>query len=254
MLDTLRNQAGSNQPCWWMLAGVVDYKLCDRDFDCEHCPFDLILQAGSHSEKTSVDSQSMDGIFYDQAHVWLRVEDQGNVRVGLDDFAQKILGRVYAVALPHEGIRLQKGQHCWIVTHKAGETSLTIPTSGVVLEVNWKLQQCPSLLNRDPFGAGWAFLIKPTDLRTGLSDLFYGSRAAAWHRAETEKLYSLINKASEAATGVLALPDGGTLKKDFLSELSAEQSRELIRAFLPEPGRRQNTSCRHSRILSSKRR
>lgn len=252
MLDTLKKHQGTNQLCWWMLAGIVDYKLCDRDFDCEHCPFDLILQTGSQPEQKRADSQLMDSAFYGPAHVWVRVEDRGNVRIGLDDFAQRILGRVYAVSLPHEGIKLEKGEHCWSVTHKDGETPLLVPLSGTILEVNWKLKQSPSLLNRDPYGDGWAVVIKPTDLRTGLRDLFYGSRAVAWHSAEMEKLQSLTFEISGRATGVSTLPDGGMLNKDFLSELSAEQMRELIDSFLPRPGQKQKPSDRHSQVIRRK--
>ena len=252
MLETLKN---INQPCWWMVAGVVDYKLCDRNYDCEHCPFDLILQSGSQSEKSAATPHGLiDTVFYHPAHLWVRVEDQGNVRVGLDDFAQRIIGRAYAVSLPHEGLKIEHGKHCWSVTHKAGESSLIAPISGVILEVNWKLKQSPSLLNRDPYGAGWAFLIKPTDLRAGLRNLFYGSRAGDWHRAETEKLYALVTQSSNTANGTLQLPDGGILKNDFLSELSVEQMRELISSFLPGPRQNQISSYRHSPILSSKRR
>ena len=248
MLDTLKKQQATSQPCWWMLAGIVDYKLCDRNFDCEHCPFDLILQSGSKFEQKSADAQLIDSAFYSPAHVWVRVEDRGNVRIGLDDFVQKLLGRMYAVSLPHEGLRLDKGQHCWSVTHKQGETALVVPLSGTILEVNWKLKQSPSLLNRDPYGAGWVLVIKPTDLRTGLRDLFYGSRAVAWHRAEMEKLQSLTLEISGRAMGTSTLPDGGMLKKDFLSELSAEQMRELIDSLLPCPRLKQKPSDRHSRI------
>ena len=261
MIDTPKNQRASHlsasEPCWWMLAGVVDYKLCDRQFDCEHCPFDLILQTGSRLEEpitTNSQFTILDTLFYCPGHVWLRVEDRGNVRVGLDDFAQKILGRIYAIALPHEGIRIEKGTHRWSVIHQAGETPLAIPISGVVIEVNWKLQQSPSLLNRDPYGAGWAFVIKPNELKTGLRDLFYGERAVNWNRAEIDKLYSLAGELSGTAAGAVTLPDGGSFKKDFLSELSSEQMRELIDTFLPGPRSQTNSTTRHSRILSSKRR
>src|SRR5574338_147507 len=117
MLEKLNNQIASNQPCWWMVAGVVDYKLCDRNFDCEHCPFDFILQSGAQTEKSATTPHGLiDSVFYHPAHLWARVEDQGNVRVGLDDFAQRIIGRAYAVSLPHEGLKMEKGQHCWSVT------------------------------------------------------------------------------------------------------------------------------------------
>lgn len=256
MLEKLNNQIASNQPCWWMVAGVVDYKLCDRNFDCEHCPFDLILQSGSQQteeKSTATPRGVIESVFYHPAHLWVRVEDRGNVRVGLDDFAQRILGRVYSVSLPHEGLRIETGKYCWSVTHKAGETLLLAPITGVILEVNWKLNQSPSLLNRDPYGAGWAFVVKPTDLRIGLRDLFYGPRAGKWHKAETEKLYALVTQSANE-NGSVQLPDGGVLENDFLSELSLAQMRELISSFLPNRGQDQIPSYRHSPILSSKRR
>ena len=257
MLEKFNNQIANNQPCWWMVAGVVDYKLCDRNFDCEHCPFDLILQSGSQPKEENSAAKPrglIDSVFYHPAHLWVRVEDRGNVRVGLDDFAQRLLGRVYNVSLPHEGIKIETGKPCWSVTHKAGESSLLAPISGVILEVNWKLNQSPSLLNRDPYGAGWAFVVKPTDLRTGLRNLFYGPRAGEWYKAETQKLYALVTESANIANGTLQLPDGGVLENDFLSELSLAQMHELISSFLPDRRQDRNTSYRHSPILSSKRR
>jgi hypothetical protein len=31
--------------CVWMLAKVIDYKLCDRSYDCEHCVFDQVIRS-----------------------------------------------------------------------------------------------------------------------------------------------------------------------------------------------------------------
>ncbi|MFL6213965.1 MAG: hypothetical protein ACJ74J_08740 [Blastocatellia bacterium] len=42
------NSLEPSAECVWMQAGVVGYKLCDRQFDCEHCPFDLALCDGGH--------------------------------------------------------------------------------------------------------------------------------------------------------------------------------------------------------------
>jgi glycine cleavage system H lipoate-binding protein len=61
-------------------------------------------------------------LFYHPAHVWARIEEQGIVRVGLDDFGQKLAGRVYSVQLPPAGTTVGRGAHCWRVTHHAGET------------------------------------------------------------------------------------------------------------------------------------
>jgi len=265
---TVSNPLSTNQSCWWMLAGVVDYKLCDRNLDCDHCPFDVIMRGGEGSGESQTETlaprsslecvgfEQKDDLFYHPSHVWVHVEDRGNVRIGLDDFAQTVLGRIYAVSLPHEGIKLEKGAHRWTVTHKAGETPLIIPLAGIVVEVNWKLTQFPSLLNRDPYGSGWAFIIRPTDLRIGLGDLFYGSRAIAWHRAEMEQLYQRAGKLlrTTSVAGTPAMPDGGVFKKDFLSELSVDQMQELIDQFLPGPKVGHQTAHRHEEISKSKRR
>ena len=250
-----------NQSCWWMLAGVVDYKLCDRNLDCERCPFDLSLRGGegnagsrletipTHSPVEGQSFELKDTLFYHRSHVWASVEDRGNIRIGLDQFAQNILGRLYAVSLPHEGLKVERGRHYWTVTHKAGETSLAVPLSGIVVEVNWKLKQFPSLLNRDPFGCGWAFIIKPTDLKTGLGNLLYGPRAVKWNGAEMDKLYSTVTE----LLGSSAMPDGGRFTKDFLSDLSVDQMQQVIDRFLPGPTR-ERPAHRHFGISKSKRR
>ena len=247
----------TSQRCWWMLAGVVDYKLCDRDFDCEHCPFDLILHGGEASSPLQADNTNeglrfdlLDTLFYHPAHVWVRVEDCGNARIGLDDFAQKLLGRPYSLSLPHKGMNLKSGAFGWSVTHKSGEAKLVVPLDGVVIDVNTKLTQCPSLLNRDPYGCGWAFMIKPTDLESGLGNLFYGSQAKNWHSAQTEKLYLLASKLK----GMDVLPDGGTFRKDFLSELSVEDVLGLINSFLPGPSGTGDSSNGRAAISNLKRR
>ena len=35
------------EPCIWMSAGLVSYKLCDRDFDCGNCPLDAALRGNA---------------------------------------------------------------------------------------------------------------------------------------------------------------------------------------------------------------
>src|SRR6185503_363261 len=143
-----RFPADDSTQCVWMLAGVVDYKLCDREFDCEHCPFDIAIheRAGikaqtsgraqateSKSRESRPNSENVDGselrasFFYHPAHVWASVEEAGNVRAGLDDFAQQIIERAYLIELPEEGANVTGGEVCWRVAHKNGEAGLVAP-------------------------------------------------------------------------------------------------------------------------------
>jgi glycine cleavage system H lipoate-binding protein len=146
-----------------MEAGVVDYKLCDRDYDCEHCPFDNLFN--SRNSKTSLtriegrdtSREVQAGLFYHPAHSWARIEEGGRVRAGLDDFAQRILGRPYLISMFEPGSTVRSGRGCAFITHQAGVAALVAPVSGTVKEVNPALYQQPALLNRDPYGAGWVF-------------------------------------------------------------------------------------------------
>lgn len=248
-MNGLNQQIALNQtvhpgliPCVWMQAGVVDYKLCDRDYDCDHCPFDEALHTRSdqqtlrdnreYSESISVQGCRIEpNLFYHPQHTWARIEEGGIVRAGLDDFGQRMLGRAYLVSLPAPGAAVQPGSQCLRLTHQSGVSALAAPVAGNVREVNSKLLQRPALINRDPYGEGWLMLIEPRDLKDCLKRLMYGERVLDWLQREIEKLHSLINGLvnGEHAT----MNDGGRLTPDFMSELTIAQRSRVIDSFFP---------------------
>lgn len=266
--------------CWWMLAGVVDYKLCDHNFDCEHCPFDKAIhgsvpQSAFEIEESISDKPAemklnntaeftnfqeyklSDALFYHPSHIWMRVEEGGCVRVGLDDFGQRVLGRIYSVTLPAQGNNIVRNEGNWKVTHQVGETTLIAPVSGTVKKVNTKLAQYPSLLNREPYGEGWAFVIEPTDLDECLKDIFYGQKVKGWYKSEVEKLYAKANEVLSTSVGSIGqtMPDGGMLMKDFMSELDADEMLQVISSFFPaSSSREEEASNKFFAMLDQKRR
>lgn len=248
--------------CWWMNAGIVDYKLCDRDYECEHCPFDQALHGCvttplsdssdsgptepiernwerrvTQNRKTAGRFQSREGagpLFYHPAHTWARIEDGGCVRTGLDDFAQQILGRPYQIKMPEPGATFRFGEGCWHFTHQAGVSVLVAPISGRVKEINFALAERPTLLNRDPYGEGWVLLIEPTDLKGSLKRLLYGPAATQWYEHEFAKLYEKVSElTSQTDLAGATLNDGGWLNKDFMNGLTADRQRQVIDYFFP---------------------
>jgi glycine cleavage system H lipoate-binding protein len=229
-------------PCVWMQAGVVDYKLCDRAYDCDHCPFDEALHTRSKQQtfsRTRDDSKSISvqgcriapNLFYHREHTWARIEDGGMVRTGLDDFGQRILGRTYSVSLPESGATVQLGSPCLRLTHQTGVSALAAPVAGSVIEANSKLIQQPALMNHDPYGEGWLMLLEPVDLKDCLKRLMYGERVEDWLQYEIDRLCSLIK---QSATGQPAtLNDGGWLTAEFMSELTTAQRSRVIDSFFP---------------------
>jgi glycine cleavage system H lipoate-binding protein len=239
-------QPGGVLECLWMLAGVVSYKLCDRKYDCERCPFDRAIREitprafdGERSFKEPADLIGIDdneppgALFYHPCHVWARIEEQGNVRVGIDDFAQRLLGRIYRVTLPGEGEQVEHGKACWRISHQSGEVSLPAPVSGRVRRLNAKLAEHPSLLNRDAYGDGWAFIVEPVRLEQCLKRLHYGEKARAWQELDGERLYQKLNELLTGPSEIGAtMQDGGARLKDFRRLLNREQIRQLIDEML----------------------
>jgi glycine cleavage system H lipoate-binding protein len=245
------SQDSGPMKCLWMLAGVVDYKLCDRRYDCDQCPFDSAIRDGAHAhrglEQTAI-GDSLGGInvqgyelmpmlFYHPYHLWARIEDAGSVRIGLDDFGQRLMGRVYAIELPTPGTTVSRSVACWRVAHHAGETSIAVPVSGLVLQVNPRLSQHPSLINRDPYGEGWVLVIQPAHLEQCLKRLYYGGKVEQWYERDIEKLYRAMSDmlVSSLPTVGATMQDGGSRIQDFTSLLTADQMRQMIDSFLSAP-------------------
>jgi glycine cleavage system H lipoate-binding protein len=238
--------------CLWMLAGVVDYKLCDRQYECDQCPFDAAIRSGAQSRARieqpahrrlpgQINVQEYELIpmlFYHPHHLWARIEDAGSVRVGIDDFGQRLTGRVYSVELPTLGAKVGDSVACWRVAHHAGETTIASPVSGVVIEVNTKLSGQPSLINHDPYGEGWVFVVRPVHLERCLRRLYYGEKVSPWYEREIERLNQVMGDrlASYQPTVGPTMQDGGSPIHDFTSLLTAVQMRQMIDSFMSAPG------------------
>ena len=100
-----------------------------------------------------------DDLYYTESHEWVRVEGE-NARVGITDHAQAELTDVVYVELPKVGATAEaKGQIAVVESVKAA-SDIYAPVKGMVVEVNKALEGNPALINTDPFGDGWIFVLK----------------------------------------------------------------------------------------------
>jgi glycine cleavage system H protein len=98
---------------------------------------------------------------YTKDHEWVKPED-GKVRVGITHHAQKELGDIVFVELPQVGKKVSKGELVATVESVKAVGEVYAPASGEVMEVNSALESSPELVNKDPYGEGWIFLLKVT--------------------------------------------------------------------------------------------
>jgi glycine cleavage system H protein len=99
---------------------------------------------------------------YTTQHEWL--DSEGDVaRVGVTAYASEALGDIVYIDLPEVGTTIERGEACGELESTKSVSELFAPANGEVLEVNHAVVADPSLLNTDPYGAGWLFLLRVAD-------------------------------------------------------------------------------------------
>ncbi|MDP9100399.1 MAG: glycine cleavage system protein GcvH [Verrucomicrobiota bacterium] len=108
-----------------------------------------------------------DDLFYTESHEWVRREGD-NARVGITDHAQAELTDVVYVELPKVGAEAEARGQIAVVESVKAASDIYAPIKGMVVEVNKALEGNPALINTDPFGEGWIFVLKmdsPEDVK-----------------------------------------------------------------------------------------
>ncbi|HUV11044.1 MAG TPA: glycine cleavage system protein GcvH [Acidimicrobiia bacterium] len=103
-----------------------------------------------------------EGLRFSAEHEWVAV-DGVRARVGISDFAQDALGDVVYVELPKVGTMITAHATCAEVESTKSVSDVYAPVSGEVVEVNDALGTTPELLNQDPYGDGWLFVVAMRD-------------------------------------------------------------------------------------------
>lgn len=167
------------------------------------------------------------GYYLHRGHAWAALEDDGLVRVGVDDFFQKVLGSADELRAPQVGKLYYQNHICMSVIKQGQKASFPAPVDGAVTEVNAKVRQNPSLIHDDPYGEGWLFKVRPTNLQRNLDNLLSGEDSVSWIHEESHRLINLM----ESKVGV-TVPDGGTFVDDVYGNYPQLGWRRLVQEFL----------------------
>ena len=100
---------------------------------------------------------------YTEEHEYVRKGKDGNVEIGITDYAQGELGDVVYIELPKVGTKFNKHDVFGTIEAVKAVSELFSPISGEVVAINDRLDKEPALVNSDPYGAGWMIRIKPSN-------------------------------------------------------------------------------------------
>ena len=100
-----------------------------------------------------------DDLLYTESHEWIKREG-GNIRVGITDHAQSELTDVVYVELPKKDRQVKAKEAIAVVESVKAASDIYAPIQGTVVDANKALEADPGLINREPFGQGWIFVLK----------------------------------------------------------------------------------------------
>jgi glycine cleavage system H protein len=101
-----------------------------------------------------------DEVRYTDDHEWAQKRGD-TITIGISDYAQDQLGDIVYVELPQVGTSFDQKQQCGTIESVKAVSEMYMPIGGEVIAVNPELEAAPELLNKDPYGRGWMFEVKP---------------------------------------------------------------------------------------------
>ncbi|HEY6099169.1 MAG TPA: hypothetical protein VIW03_07050, partial [Anaeromyxobacter sp.] len=209
----------------------LSYQLCERAFDCEHCPLDAALrmhfargaETGAGGTPPAPETGPLpDDRRYSRGHCWVMPRGaagaapasgeatRGASRVGIEPGLAKALLAPREVVRPTSGERLASRQlHLWIVT-AGGTLPVAAPLGGTVRRVNPELAARPHLLLSSPLEEGWLYEVEP-DAPEASDGLFAAAEAARLYAGDAERFRAALARELRRSGGLPVLADGGVM-------------------------------------------
>ncbi|MFC1881109.1 glycine cleavage system protein H [Thermodesulfobacteriota bacterium] len=233
--DRLRELPAWKQPCLHHMKGRIDFRACTHDYQCGNCEFDQYFsdQYTVHAVVRPVDVLDVKGFklphgyYLHRGHTWVKIEEGSTVRIGLDDFALRLLGPLDRVEAPLMGKQVEQDRDDILLSRSSNTARVQSPISGVVTDINPELREKGNLANQDPYTRGWVMRLHSDNLRRDLKNLMIGEQAGEYLDDEIDRLYRVI----EEEAGPLAA-DGGYLGDDIFGNLPKTSWQKLTRLFL----------------------
>jgi glycine cleavage system H lipoate-binding protein len=233
--DAMRKKSGLERLCRHTLTRRIEKRACAYDYECSKCDFDQAFEdvwspkasPQPYGARSVKGFQVPLGCYFHEGHTWAQVESGGYLRVGMDDFAAKLLGKADAFDLPLMGKELSQGKAGWGFKRETNRGDMLSPVNGVIVEVNAQMREKPGIANREPYAGGWLFVVHSPEIKDSFKNLMGDSASLDWMAGEVNKLEGMI----EAVAGPLAT-DGGYITDDIYGNLPGLGWNNLLRTFL----------------------
>lgn len=233
--DAMRKRPDLERICRHSLTNRIVKRACAYDYRCSSCDFDQFFEEVWSVKTGSLyrEAQQIKGFnipmdyYFHEGHTWAKIESGGYIRIGIDDFAHKLLGKVDTIDLPLIGKELEHNKIGWRIKREGKKADLIAPVDGVITEVNPKARENPGLANSLPYSEGWLFMVRPSNIKEAAKRLMVENESMEWMSKEIDKLEGMIQQVA----GPLST-DGGYLTNDIYGNLPDLGWENLTKNFL----------------------
>jgi glycine cleavage system H protein len=169
-------------------------------------------------------------IYYHLGHTWAAPKGRNRdgrhlVEVGMNDFAQKLVGKINAIQLPGIGTTLNQGEKGWTLEVDSKKIDMLSPVDGKVVAINEKVIGSPEEINKYPY-VSWLMKVESPRFPANKKQLLTGALAGKWMEEVRENLLSKMSYNLG-----LVYQDGGLLVDGMARGLDKDKWDEIVKEF-----------------------
>lgn len=232
--DRLKTQPLSRRPCIHHMKGKISFRTCARAYHCMDCEFDQYFEDHFkvHAVIQPMAYQAVDGVmlpagyYLSAGHTWARIENQDSVRMGIDDFAARLLGKIDAASIPLMGQTVRQGRSGFSLFKKTLPIRFSSAVTGVITEFNPAITKDPGRITAAPYTDGWVCMVHCPDLKKDLKQLLFMEEGISFMAAQVKKLHDMLEEFTR-----MKAADGGHLVFGILDHVPATLRDRLIQSF-----------------------
>jgi len=175
------------------------------------------------------------GLYYDKTHTWAFMEQDGFVKIGIDDFLKHVTGSLTSLKMKSPGVKVRKGEKILTIIRDGKQLELYSPVSGFIRKQNESLLKYPSGINSLPYTEGWVYQIEPVNWVREVSFMLMFDKYKEWLQDEFVRMRDFLALSANSNTVVyqqVVLQDGGELKDNVLADLGPEVWEDFQTRFI----------------------
>ncbi len=175
------------------------------------------------------------GLYYDKTHTWAFMEQDGMVKIGIDDFLKHVTGRLTQLKMKSPGEKVRKGEKILTVVQDGKQLNIYSPVSGYIRKQNDSLLTSPIKINTAQFTEAWVYQIEPANWVREVSFMFMFDKYREWLKDEFDRLKEFLAVSANSNTVVyqhVVMQDGGELKDNVLADLGPEVWEDFQSRFI----------------------